>query len=129
MEMPETEQKADNVTDLRQSQARTPAAERDSHVEAFKASGKTRKAYAKSAGISEKNLSNWLYRDKIRSASFVVRTPKKEVVHDPVSEKDNQIAALTYQRDELMQKLEDANLKVKSLMNLLILAGHQIGDE
>jgi hypothetical protein len=107
---------------------RTPPEVRDHHVINFKNSGLSRKVYAARNDISEKNLQNWLYREKA-VAGKVKPKPKTDLMHDPVSQKDQQISSLTYQRDELIQKLEDANLKIKSLMNVLVLCGHQIGDE
>jgi transposase-like protein len=114
-----------------------PMEERMKHAADQLASGLTQEAYAKKMGLTPSSVGYWVSQYKRKQGIPMVQrakptpkppTPRQEITHDELSDARAEIMALMAVRDELMGKLEDAETKVRSLMNVIILCGHQIGD-
>lgn len=134
---------------VRKVSPKVPMKDRIAHVELWQSSGLSQMKYAREAGIHPGTFNNWISQVRnmaeglppnhverregwvsVDDIDIPIDKSRKAVV---AMQKDldaalAQIEALTVQRDELMGKLEDAEVKIKSLVNIIVLAGHQIGD-
>lgn len=118
-----------------------PFEERMRHAETQIHSGLSQAEYAKNAGFPASMVGYWVkqYRDKNNivstrkknnsNAKITTAAPRQELVHDELGEARSQIASLTFVREELMSKLEDAHTKIKALQSVIVILGHQVGDE
>ncbi|QIG76930.1 putative terminase small subunit protein [Rhizobium phage RHph_Y1_11] len=122
--------------------------ERIKHVEAQLASGLTQAEYCEMEGINHKTFHNWVAQYKLAKAppqngtlseniALLAQygepeTPPKVKELTQLSRMNNmqqQIEALTHERDDLAGKLSNANIKITSLQNVIVLLGHQVGED
>ena len=118
-----------------------PLEERMRHAQSQIESGLSQAEYAKNAGFPASMVGYWVkqYRDKHNiassrktnnsSAKITTAVPRQEIIHDELGEARSQIASLTFVREELMSKLEDAHTKIRALQSVIVILGHQVGDE
>jgi transposase-like protein len=117
-----------------------PLEERMRHAETQINSSMSQAEYAKSVGLPASMIGYWVkqYREKhgilpnrrtLNSKSRPEATPKQELTRDELGDARAEIASLTFIREELMGKLEDAYTKIRSLQSVIVILGHQVGDE
>lgn len=101
--------------------------ERMRHAKAQIESGMSQEEYAKSVGFPTSTIGYWVkrYNDKKKKNESY----STDLVKDELSDMRSQILALTHVRDELMAKLENVQTKYESLQNVIVILGHQVGDE
>lgn len=125
--------------------------QRMKHAEDAINSGLTQEEFAKKIGIATSAVHYWIKQYRVlhnipspsrgtpppskNKNNFVMSSqpkkqePRQELVADELVHARGEVMALRSVNEELMEKLEDANLKVRSLLNVVINLGHQIGDE
>jgi transposase-like protein len=99
--------------------------ERMRHAAAAVASGKPLRVYAEENGLKLSTVGYWV--KQFRSSE----KPAKKTLpaRDELTDARNEITSLLSVRDELIGQLEDAHTKIRALQNVIVILGHQVGDE
>lgn len=110
------------------------------HAKAQLESGMSQAEYAEKVGVPPSSIGYWVkrYHDlngggkprrKKAESPTITATASKAVVKDELSDMRAEITSLMFVRDELMAKLGDARTKIQALQNVVVVLGHQVGDE
>jgi transposase-like protein len=115
--------------------ATLPMEERMRHAKAQIESGVSQEKYAESVGLKPSTIAYWvkqyhdMYGGGTKRKKSETPTITTAITHDALGDARQEIMSLIHVRDDLLARLEDAHIKIKSLQNVVIVLGHQAGDE